>query len=243
MCNRTIPSVMTYKSWWPHNISAGITNNFCRAWARRKWEMLALIIHSVVNTFPQQGEEEGGKASGKLLVSVLGPVILIRPRRKSLFLRLLRKRNTRSIRGKPSEGGSKPWEKKARKREREKERGRERERSMEAESCVTSIILRNSNNANTRLPMSGVILGLAVIIIGMAGLSRFPNGHPSTTRSKRGGKWKSSNYRLLRIRSGAGRFRLSLHRHSGWRIDDNRRDSTWRSRYALITGLYVARTS
>lgn len=57
---------------------------------------------------------------------------------------------------------------------------------MEAESCVTSIILRNSNNANTRLPMSGVILGLAVIIIGMAGLSRFPNGHPSTTRSKRG---------------------------------------------------------
>ena len=50
---------------------------------------------------------------------------------------------------------------------------------MEAESCVTSIILRNSNNASTRLPMSGVIWGLALIIIGMAGLSRFPNGHPS----------------------------------------------------------------
>lgn len=50
MWTGTIP-VMTYKSCRPHNISAEITNNFCRAWARRKWEMLALIIHSVVNTF------------------------------------------------------------------------------------------------------------------------------------------------------------------------------------------------
>ena len=29
--NRTILVVMTYKSWWLHNISAEITNNFCRA--------------------------------------------------------------------------------------------------------------------------------------------------------------------------------------------------------------------
>ena len=56
---------------------------------------------------------------------------------------------------------------------------KEKRKPMEAESCVTSIILRNSNNASTRLPMSGVIWGLALIIIGMARLSRFPNGHPS----------------------------------------------------------------
>lgn len=84
---------------------------------------------------------------------------------------------------------------------------------MEAESRVTSIILRNSNNANTRLPMSGVILGLAVIIIGMAGLSRFPNGHPSTTRERGSGRALIIDYYAY-VR-GAGRFRLSLHRHTG----------------------------
>lgn len=182
--NRTILVVMTYKSWWPHNISAEITNNFCRAWAHRKWEMLALIIHSVANTFHRRGSA----VNYHWVAS--GPVILIRsrPRRKPL------RNDARSLIDSTNErkfwiGEGVPM-------------GEENERRdlWKWESCVTFIILRNCNNASTRLPMSGVIWGLALIIIGMAGLSRFPNGHPSAMQRE---GWKSSNYRLLRIRSSA----------------------------------------
>lgn len=177
--NRTILVVMTYKSWWLHNISAEITNNFCRAWAHRKWEMLALIIHSVVNTFHRRG---------KLPLACIGPCNF-----NSLTAKKETSKKECAI---DSTNEWKFWIGEG------VPMGEENERRdpWKWESCVTFIILRNSNNASTRLPMSGVIWGLALIIIGMAGLSRFPNGHPSAMQ---GEGWKSSNYRLLRIRSSA----------------------------------------